>query len=217
MKAKKKQRMPINLPDYHRAFRVMHGILESENATPQKACLFFANAGAAILRKHYRLNAVVNAGAAFYKLDDNESSQILSYADVSTDGFTSHSAAFHAWIECDGWIIDFMAPFFPEAMEDAQINNSFPRKMFQKNMSSMARSINDLEQIGDFFHEPNLGLTQELQSHLSKNRANADLENIVVKWFARNPKKLPAAIPIRDQNGKINHVNLSKLSIDGAW
>src|SRR4051812_45150367 len=52
--------------DYCRIFRVIYSVLEGSGAKTPRACKFFAVAGALILRNHYKLDALVMAGAAAY-------------------------------------------------------------------------------------------------------------------------------------------------------
>ena len=216
MRKKMKNKLPITLPDYYRAFQIMHGILLNENSTPHKACLFFANAGAEILSQHFKLQAVPIAGAAFYFLHD-ESASVLSFADLTQDDVSSNDQAFHAWVQCGDWIIDFMAPLFPEALKDTGVNISIPRKMFQKNVSSMADSLDVLNKSGDFLLSPNIELTKHLQSGLAEKPANADLVDIASRWFVKTPKKIFKEMPISDGKGKLIKAKLSSITIQGAW
>lgn len=216
MRSNTKNTMPITLPDYQRAFQVMHGILLNEDSTPHKACLFFANAGAAILTKHFKRPAVPIAGAAFYFLHD-ASASALSFGDLGQDNVSSHKHAFHAWVQCGEWVIDFMAPLFPEALKDAGITENIPRKMFQRRIMSMVSSLEGLSKVGDYYLVPNFELTKQLQGGLSEKPANADLEYISSRWFTKTPKKILKEIPISDGKGKLTHAKLSRITVQGAW
>ena len=216
MRKKSKNTLPITLPDYYRAFQVMHGILLNEDLVPHKACLYFANAGAEILKKHFKLPAVPIAGAAFYFLHD-DSASVLSFADFSQDDVASHNQAFHAWVQCGEWAIDFMAPLFPEALKDAGVDVNIPRKMFQSNIANMASSIESLSKSGDYYLKSNIGLTSQLQNSLAEKPANADLVYIAVNWFTKTPKKIYKEIPISDAKGNITKAKLSASTIEGAW
>ena len=208
--------MPITLPNYQRAFQVMHGVLLNEDSTPHKACLFFANAGAAILQKHFKLPAVPIAGAAFYFLHD-ASASAFSFTDLDQESVTSHKNAFHAWVQCGEWVIDFMAPLFPEAMKEAGLTDNIPRMMFQRRITSMVNSLEELSKAGDYYLIPNRELTIRLQEGLSEKPANADLEYIASRWFSKTPKKVLKEIPISDGKGKMTHAKISHITIQGAW
>ncbi|MCP5003768.1 MAG: DUF2026 domain-containing protein [Planctomycetes bacterium] len=216
MSRKEKNKLPITLPDYYRAFQVIHGILLNEDSTPHKACLFFANAGAEILNRQFKLPAVPIAGAAFYCLHD-ESDSILSFADLTQDYVSSNNQAFHAWVQCGEWIIDFMGPLFPEALKDTGLTVSIPRKMFQKNASSMADSLEGLSKSGGYLLCPNIELTKQLQNGLTEKPANADLVDIASRWFTKTPKKILKEIPISDDKGNLTKAKLSSITIQGAW
>ena len=194
----------------------MHGILLNEDSTPHKACLFFANAGAAILAKHFKLPAEPIAGAAFYFLHDATTS-VLSFADLDQESTLSHRHAFHAWVQCDDWVIDFMAPLFPEAAKDVGLTGNIPRKMFQRRITSMAGSLEELSKVGDYYLVPNLELTNQLQKGLLEKPANVDLEYIASMWFKKTPKKIQKEIPISDQTGKLTLAKLSRITLEGAW
>ena len=216
MRKKTKKALPITLPDYQRAFQVMHGILLNEDSTPHKACLFFANAGATILKKHFKLPAVPIAGSAFYFLH-NASASALSFTDLEQGHISSHNHAFHAWVQCGEWVIDFMAPLFPEAMKEAGLSDNIPRMMFQRNISRMANSLEELSKAGDYYLFPNQELTTQLQDGLSEKPANADLALIASRWFTRTPKKVLKEIPISNEKGELTHARLSNITLQGAW
>jgi hypothetical protein len=194
----------------------MHGILLNEDSVPHKACLFFANAGAEILTRHFKQPATPIAGAAFYLLHEGSAS-VLSFADLSRGDVASHNQAFHAWVQCGEWAIDFMAPLFPEAIKDTGVDVKVPRKMFQRNISNMAGSLNELSRSGDYFLAPNMELTNQLQNNLTEKPANADLVYIASRWFTKTPKKIIKEIPISDAKGVLTKAKLSNTTIDGAW
>lgn len=48
---------PITLPEYERLFRTIHAVVANEKGDPTKACLFFAVAGAYLLKRHHKLSS----------------------------------------------------------------------------------------------------------------------------------------------------------------
>jgi hypothetical protein len=101
--------------------------------------MFFSVAGAAILQKFYGKEARQVAGAAFY-LIDGEGRNALSFATLENEQVQSTKMAFHAWVQCDGYIIDFMAPIFPETCASSGHPFTAPRRMFQRKWIDMVPS-----------------------------------------------------------------------------
>ncbi len=138
--------MLIKQTDYHRIYRVINSLLINENADPASASMYFSTFGAFILEHHYKVKAKPKGGLAAYNLDG----KLILFADHRDDGHvTGAGENFHCWVEADGWAIDFMAPAFPQAVETLDV----PSRMFQRPLASMAPSINELGQSGDFFYK----------------------------------------------------------------
>ena len=78
MTSPKPKRFVIPLQDYERIFRVAYSVLEGMNAKTGRACIFFSMVGAAILHNFYKKRALIAAGAAFYRVDD-ESATVVAY------------------------------------------------------------------------------------------------------------------------------------------
>ena len=105
----KHKRPLLPLPDYQRIYQVIYSVLEaSEVARTHRACILFTIAGTMILRDHYKLPATISAGFMGMMVDE-KSSTVAMYGRMG-DGLESDDQAFHAWVECQGWLIDFMAP-----------------------------------------------------------------------------------------------------------
>ena len=49
---------PITLPEYERLFRTIHAVVANEQGDPTKACLFFAVAGAFLLKPSAITNSI---------------------------------------------------------------------------------------------------------------------------------------------------------------
>jgi len=77
--------------------------------------------------------------------------------------------AFHAWVQCDGYIIDFMAPIFPETCASSDHPFTVPRRMFQRKWIDMVPSHEHLDQEGDFYLVPNLALIIDLRKSFLQN------------------------------------------------
>ena len=102
-------RFVIPLRDYERIFRVAYSVLHGMDARTGRACVFFAMVGAAILHTFYKKQALIAAGAAFYRVDDR-SNTVIAFGQLDGGQPRSSHAAFHCWLQCDGVLLDFMAP-----------------------------------------------------------------------------------------------------------
>jgi len=89
--------------------------------------------------------------------------------------------------------------------------------MFQRPLSSMAPSINDLSKSGDFFYHFEPDATNRRFADWRKHPMIGDLATVATNWFRKSPKKMQASITVRDQGGKTNVVPLVGNSLAGAW
>lgn len=205
----KASKPPLQLQDYQRIFRTIHGILLNEKCDPAKACVYFGIFGAAILQKHHRITADIRIGAAGYRIGP-AGHEVMLFANLQPTGFQSDPDGFHCWLEVEGWAIDFQAPLFPDLMGVP----SMPRKMFQKPLSYMNP---ELDVPDAFWYERNPELELHcLQSHFDK-RANHDLGEICLTWYKPLPRKMLASIGIGNQYGDVNQVSLSPCLLSGVW
>ena len=187
----------IPLLDYLRIYAVIRSVLDGIDARTAHACIFFSTVGAAILREYYRKEAIQVAGAAFY-LVDVEQRNVMSFARLEGGRVQSLTTAFHAWVQCEGYAIDFMAPIFPETCESSGHPFTAPRKMFQRRLDEMAPSHEHLEKEGDFYLVSNPDLTIEMRRAFLQKSASTDLVNICLHWYRRPPESI--ASELRMQN-----------------
>ena len=127
---------------------------------------------------------------------------------------TGEHDSFHCWVETVGWAIDFMAPAFPQLNA---ISNGIPAKMFQKPLSAMVPSLNDLRSAGNFYLESSPASTSKHMQVLSTSMAYKDLAEICSRWFTKPPKKINKSIQVGDAKGNLNTVKLFGNSITGVW
>jgi hypothetical protein len=202
--------MLIKQTDYHRIYRVINSLLINENADPATASMYFSTFGAFILEHHYKIKAKPKGGLAAYNLDG----KLILFADHRDDGHvTGAGENFHCWVEADGWVIDFMAPAFPQAAKELSVSS----KMFQRPLSAMAPSINDLETSGDFFYKSEPEATARRFADWRKQAMIGDLASIAAGWFRKSPKHMQASISTSDSTGKSSLIPLSGNSLTGAW
>lgn len=203
--------------DYLRITRTIHSVLASEKSDLNSACLFYATAGVSILRRHYSLRAGVFAGAAFYRVGSS-ANDVLAFAVQSPQGgLTSSRHGFHAWIEVESHVVDFMAPFFPEVVEAAGSSTSCERRMLQKAVLDAKQSLQDLTHPGDFLYLPNDGLRNALLQSFLSPPAIPDLIEIATNWYRRPPEPMPGSIEVGNQQGSAKSVPLRNLEITGSW
>lgn len=206
----------IPAADYQRIFRVVKGVFDSVDAHTTHACIFFAEVGAAMLSKFYRKEARVVAGNAFYLVDD-ATLLAVSFADMYAQGNPTKGAAFHCWIECDDFVVDFMAPLFREFIAAAGHLNNTPRRMFQKRRSAMAPSHATLEKEGDFHLIPSEQITREAKETFLRVPASRDLERICLHWYRKPPLEIDSTMVMQDNTGAVTRIHLAEMRVGGAW
>ncbi len=217
MGQKKSAKKPTTLPLYHFATvsRTVRSILAQENADHNRACVFYAVIGAMILKYHYRIDARPVGGAAFYRLNDT------GLAFVLPDGGPAKSDGehFHFWIETNEWAIDFMAPYFPEVVEETSGQHApLPRKGFQRKLSDAKSTVEELQKSGDFLYVPNDELTKTLQETFRSTPAYMDLLGISVQdWYKPPPKLMAPELQISNKKGEITRTPLLDLELTGFW
>jgi len=204
----------IPLPDYQRIYQVIYSVLDtSDIANVPKACIFFATAGALLLRKHYKLQATISAGSFFFVLD-GASNMVAAYAKEEDGQYNSDNEGFHAWVECEGWFIDFMAPIMRDNFQQDGRDFKVPRRMLQKTLASAKDSHGDLDKTGDFCIQHDANLAEYLIDHQSA--AFMDLINIVDEWYVKPPKPLKL-ISILDTGAGVKQLRNSAPSLSGVW
>jgi hypothetical protein len=186
------------------------------DATMHRACLFYALAGAAILNRHYKRNAVPVVGAAFLRVCDATDS-VLGFGAIESDTVISRPDAFHAWVECDGMLIDFMAPIFGEVASNIGSDVRVPIKMLQRPIKQMSSSVDKLAEEGDFFLYRNPELTAHLYSQWAEKAMYSDLVEICVTWYTKPPKRINPQLTITDDLGNLKDLKLGGISIGGKW
>lgn len=191
--------------DYGRIFRVIYSAIKGIDATPHQRCYLFAFYSENILRKHYHIDAVVKAGLAGFKLSDDNISVMVFGSVEGKKIVIDEDNGFHAWIEANGWIIDFYSPlfFYPEG----------PRKMFQKKLIERKESLDDLKNMGDFFISEYVELSAKLLENMKKFPAMIDLIDVTNKWYCRPPRTLKKFVNVGNELGK----DVFKISLDAPF
>jgi uncharacterized protein DUF2026 len=165
---------PITMADYRRIYSVLYSILEAAEARTHRACIFFSVVGAAILKENHGLDAQVVAGAAAYAFDA-AGRQLVSFGTLESGMLVCGPDAFHAWIEVDGYAIDFMAPIFNESIRAEGHAITVARKMFQRRIDAAAHGMPDAAVPGDFYLMPSQARTDEVKAAFGAADMNADL------------------------------------------
>jgi hypothetical protein len=212
---KKNSRMLIPLADFERIFRIIDGMLLNERGDRLKACTFYNIIGAEILRTHYRLEARPVAGFAAYKLD--ESNDVLTFATTKDGAFITDNDAFHCWVQCEDWFLDFTSPLFEEIFAAAGSYKHYERKMFQKRRTGMCILYSELREPSDFLYEENPELTKSIVKIFFSMQPYKDILNICVDWHRRTPNKMQEVQNIWDAAGQVKETRLSPLVLTGAW
>lgn len=201
--------------DYCRIFRVIYSVLDGRAHT-HRACIFFAVAGAIILRQHYQLKAIPVAGAAAYMVD-SDTSLVATFGKIEHGMLVSSAEAFHCWVQCDGYVIDFMTPVFRENLQAAGISSPIARKMFQYPLAEMVESSVELDSDGAFSLFPSSERTQAMIENFEAKASFGDLANVCSHWYRRPPKRISETLDMSNDLGKVERLTLHGPEVSGVW
>ena len=208
------QKPPIAFADYCRIFSVIAAVVE-EQSDPHHACNLFASIGAHILRQHYRLPAVVVSGAAFFKVSSDF--DVLAFAEHSDGEVFASLEGFHSWIQCKGYMIDLLAPLFPENLAERDMRVNVPRRAFMKPLAqALVRLPEQNDPEGAFTLIPDDVCQSNLEQTMIRPLAR-DLHTISATWFRRPPKSIDSEFAIRDNHGKVIVKKRKDIGIRGFW
>jgi len=211
-------RLKIMIPsqDYERITLTIKAILDSENAAAAHACQFFALMGGAILYRHYGIQARPVFGAAFLMLD-NVAKDVLSYGKMDSQGAIGSDANhYHAWLETDEYVIDFMAPIYGDAMRAKGYTKEVPRWMLQRRRSSLAPDAFQLRKQGDCLFMANETLSQRMLMDFLSVRMYQDLVRISTEWYRKPPEPM-LALQTSSAGGQVRSMRIGRSILEGEW
>ena len=209
-------RPPITVVEYERLFRVIHAVLTHAGHDPVRSNLFFAVAGAFVLRHHHRLgNICPVAGAAGYALPVPGTAP-LCFGNSEGDTLVAGAEHHHCWIEADGWVIDLSAPLFAARFDASSSSRALPPRMFLR-PALAPTGLERLATPGAYLHRINEKLTTTLLQGFAETASYADLVRLCERWYARPPKKIAPAVAVTSEDGSTATLTLSPLRLTGAW
>ena len=220
---------PLTFAEYQRLHNVIHSLALNWKNDVGRSCVFFSITGAALMHKHYNRNAKVICGSGAVMLDP-KSETILHWFKRTEDGtITTGLDAFHAWIECDGWLIDLMAPNYRESMigvkpiaigyEEGEVPQASvpPRKMLLKPVNRTEGTFDDMKKSGDCVFVPDREVTTSIIDKAFERPQFGDILNIAASWHRPVPEKMQPSITITDDLGELTTINMVKRELVGAW
>lgn len=205
----------VPLPDYQRIYQVIYSVLEASRiAKTHRACLFFAAAGMLILREHYKRKATLSVGSMALMVDVLTSTVVV-YGRQDGGEWIYDSSGFHAWVQCEGWLIDFMAPIMGTALKEDGFAARLPRNMLQKPLAEGKPSPQDIQRAGEFFCHHDSAVAESVLD--SQPAGFSDLIEVCRAWYRKPPKTLPP-MGMGGTGGEVPiMLTLKAPSIQGVW
>ena len=205
----------LPLADYQRIYQVIYSVLETTRiATTHRACPFFATAGVTILQKHYGLPATLSVGALALMVDEKRANVVV-FGRQENGEWVHDSKGFHAWVECNGWLVDFMAPIMGVALKEDGVGFDVPRNMLQKPLADRKDDPREIQHVGEFYCHSDKALAEALID--SQPAEFMDLLHVCETWFRKPPKALlPIALGGTDVQAPKPLV-LRAPAIGGVW
>jgi hypothetical protein len=81
---------------------------------------------------------------------DEQRANVVVYCRYEDGILVDNETAFHAWVECDGWLIDFMAPITGVALRQDGVNWPVPGRMLQKYLADRKNCLGEIQHVGSF-------------------------------------------------------------------
>lgn len=220
----KKVPPPLTFDQYKRIYNVTHCVAAEFAPPPGEACIFYNLTGAALMQAHYRKEATFHCGLASVVLHhfDSGDATVLSWFQVDGTTATASEDAFHGWVECDDWVIDFMAPNYREAFATIPLGGrrkppQIPRKMLMKPRQAVAGEVDDLTRTGDAVFDTNPALTLETLERVFSRPNMEDVLNIAKAWHRPFPRRVEPAMTIQASDGEILTLKFTERDLAGVW
>lgn len=211
------------MKDYVRMHSVIATTLTAVGEDPSRHCVFFALAGASLIRRYHQRPAKPVIGIAFYQLCDDGEPNTLPYAKyVGMNGGKNWVAdrmnGFHCWIECDGICIDLTAPSFGFRFNDITRKDWFPApKMFQRPLAEMSRTPDELTKSGDFYLEQDPAFQTKILANFQSNLNVDQLLEACEHWYRPYPMRMKSVRPLWDGQESLKNVELNLIKLNGSW
>lgn len=207
-------RSPLMLPQYERIFKVIYSALDGRAKT-ENACIFFTLTGALILQEHYGLDCQPFAGAALLNIGDS-SNTVISFGKFQNGYLTSSKNAFHCWIETEHHAIDFMSPIYQENLQGRGYSGAVPRYMFQRELTGMVDSLNNIEIPRSYALQQDPDLSNELFNAFLEHEASMNLLTACKRWFKPFPEQIASKM-FRSEEGRAFEFSLKGPDVEGVW
>jgi hypothetical protein len=207
----------ITLKQYELIYRIVASVGEKLSHGAGRSCQFYNVNGAFILEKIFKVKARPIMGAAFIKLTNDKGT--LSFAGKEGSNFYSSPEAFHCWIETENNILDFTAPEYREALNQAGTDNRVKRHMFQRSKTSMSESPLEISNVGDFYFESNPELTNYLLTTMNEKLGIRDLTEICLEWckISKKSKNGLSTFNITNDLGQVTPITPVSRKLTGSW
>ena len=174
--------------------------------------------GAAILRKHYGIQAEVCTGLGAYRLWPGVASDgvvLFGYLVQTPNGgptsiqFRSSPDAFHAWIEAEGYLVDFSVRNFSRMRSTAgQDISAREFEMMQAKLCNSAESPLHLKNVGDFYVAQNEELTRVLIERNESQSRFVDSRKACTDWYKKPSEQMHRFSKSRSRSGLEIQANL---------
>jgi hypothetical protein len=204
----------LSIHDYNcihgTAYRVLREVTEAE-----KFGMFFSIFGSFILNKYYKIPARPVAGA--FALRISSGPEVICFGVKSKNGLESTVQGFHAWVETETHMIDFLAPLYLEAVADTGLIKKVPRKMMQKRIVDLFSAPTDIQSEGDVLCLPNAGLTERLITEFVNNTQYMDLLAVASACFGDRHSRGDGHCQMIDDLGEAFTLAAPTTKVVSSW
>jgi hypothetical protein len=123
--------------------------------------------------------------------------------------------AFHCWIQCEGFVIDFMSPIFQENLHKRGVTDVIvPRRILQKPITAMSPTLSQEFRERDFHLVPSRERLEAVQKIFTDEPVYSDLSNVCIRWYRRPPAHVNEQFAVCDEQGKTTLMKLQGTLLD---